>query len=1283
MGKEHSADAEPRELPYWRRALADLPAADLPFDRRPRADRSDTTAVLRATLDAAPVERLLVLCAELGVAPFAAATAAVRVLLGQLCRHEDVPLGALLGDSAHTLVLRGAAGRDRGFGDLVRAEAATLAAAAAQADELAAAMAELGQARGAGRHPVLDVVVRQDQPAGSAAPTAELVFDFGEPRAGAGLAVSAMYRTDVLGERSVRRMLDQLCHLIEELTSDPRAPIGSLPALPPAQRAELLALGSGGDSGFTTGRNLLNLVDAQVARRPDAPAVRCGDRTLTFAELDARAEALAGRIAAAGATGPDRVVAFACARSELMVVTLVAILKTGSAFLPMDPEQPAHRLAGLIRDSGAVAVVADGATAQALAAGGAPVVPVEAAAEGAPGPADLPSAGPGDLAYVVYTSGSTGTPKGVMVEHRGILNTVLFRIGYYGLGPDSRVLQVDPIHADAGISDVFTALAAGTPLVVITREQLLDPDEVAAVIRREGITHAQMVPSLYQLLLDYAGSALGSVRQVVLGGERITDALAARHAELLPRSELFNEYGPSEDSVLSTLHRLAPGEDEVPIGRPLPDRWVDLLDEDGRLVPHGTPGELCVGGVGLARGYLGADELTARRFVPHPGRDGERMYRTGDLARWLPDGSLLYLGRIDDQVKIRGNRVEPGEVAAVLELAPGVRSAAVVAAPGADGGLRLVAYVVGEASHARLRTFLSGRLPAFMVPQAFATVDALPLSPSGKLDRRALPPVPDAPADAPEAGRTDQPRTDAEERVARLWSELLQRPVTDLDAGLFDLGGHSLVAARIAQELGVPVSTVFAHQTVRELAREIPDRPAAPAAQPAAPARATAGRPDGEAGPLSRAQRRVWLTSRLTTADAFIISDLVRTGRSIDADALRAALAAVVARQEMLRAQARSNGRSADLVVLDELPGGAPLSVVPLPGADPDGPEVAEALRAARRVSFDLERAPLLDLRLLQGPEGGDLITVTAHHLVYDGASVEVLLGDLFTAYEQVLAGQPAALPALEYGFRDWIAEERSWLDGAEAREQEDFWRKRLAGVVQTPDLVDPARRGTRRGRAGLARRTVPAAVLDGAAGTPFAVVATAFATLVHRLTGSRDVILGFPASLRRHADADALVGYLANAVPLRLEFAAEDDLASLLDHIQDRVLEAYEHSLLPFDVLAERLPLPGGPGRSLLLDLGVSWENASIRPETYLVEDVLPDQLPASSDLWLYASRRGEDLRLDLTYDDRLVTAAEAEEFADLIVRLVGEVTTSPTTAVGADRPAGEPDWGTTRYDL
>lgn len=451
LHEEQLTGADERQIAHGQQVSAGR-AADLPLDRRPGPDGVDATADLRATVERAAAERLTALGGESGGSPLAVTAAVVRVLLARLTGQADVVLGVMAGEPASLLMVRRTIDGDRTLRELAHAEASALASADGPA-----------AAQGDGHHLVLDVVVRQDPAGARAVPVGDLTIAVGRPQPDGTLEISASYRTDVLEERAVRRILDHLCLLLGCLTSDPDQPVRACRSLPPEQHAELLALGSGGDSGFVADGNLLGLVEAQVARHPQAPAVHCGERTLTFTELDAKAEALARRIAAAGPTGPDRVVAFACVRSELMVVTLLAILKTGSAFLPLDPEQPEHRLAGLIRDSGAVAVVTDGIPDGALAECGVPVVPARTSSAAAHGDAPVfPAAGPDDLAYVVYTSGSTGTPKGVMVEHRGIVNTVLFRIGYYGLGPDSRVLQVDPLHADAGISDVFTALASAT-----------------------------------------------------------------------------------------------------------------------------------------------------------------------------------------------------------------------------------------------------------------------------------------------------------------------------------------------------------------------------------------------------------------------------------------------------------------------------------------------------------------------------------------------------------------------------------------------------------------------------------------------------------------------------------------------------------------------------------------------------------------------------------------------------------------------------------------------------
>ncbi|MEU9291356.1 amino acid adenylation domain-containing protein [Streptomyces sp. NPDC048275] len=1332
----HGLPDAPETIAFWRRTLEGAPGTDLPLDRARPAERSSAAGTIRRTVGADTSRAVQHLCRDLGTTSFTAMVAAVRVLLLRWSGADDVVLGTVvsgrdrpeLADSVglfvNTVALRTAVDPERGFADLVAAVAGHAREVRAHEEFPFENLVEtLGLERITGRNPLFDVLVEaavsgtdplgtEEGPAAehirldSGAEGFDLSLSFTEPGPGRPIEVAVTCREDVFDAATAERIAGQFVHLLTALVADTSAPVGTVPALPADQRDALIAAGTGPalPAPHTAG-TLLDVVLAQVRRAPGGRAVVCGDRVLTYRELDRRADALATRIAAAAPTGPDRVVAVLCDRSEWMPVALLAVLKTGSAFLPLDPQQSPARLAAVLGDSGAVAAVTTARFTGTAADAGLPAVVLGDGGTPQPAPkpgAEPPTAGPADLAYVVYTSGSTGTPKGVMVEHGSIVNSVLFRIGHYGLDAEGAVLQVDPIHADAGIVDVFSALGSGAPMVIVTRDELLTPADVAAVIRRHPIRHVLLVPSLYQVLLDEVGPAFRAVREVVLGGERVTRALAARHADLLPGVRLFNEYGPAEDGVLTTVEQVVPApapgapdtaSGDASIGRPLPGKWVDLIDAHGELVPLGAPGELCVGGAGLARGYLGDAKLSAARFVPSRVRPGERTYRTGDLARRLPDGRLEFLGRTDDQLKIRGNRVEPGEVAAVLAEAPGLRTAAVLPAPGPDGEHRLVAYVVGEADRAALRGHLTGRLPAYMMPAAFVYLPALPVAAGGKLDRRALPSPEEALAavDSPAPAR---PFTAAERPVAEVWAQVLERPVTDPDANLFELGGHSLAAARIAHALGLKVATVFTYQTVATLTAALAER----TGRADRPARsATARRPAAGTAPpsgflpLSHAQRRVWLTSRWAGSDTFLISDLVRLGRRIDADALRTALVAVVSRQDMLRAQVLPRGTEAELTVLDRLPEGPPLVVVELPGADPAGPDVAAALRDARQVGFDLERAPLFEVRLLAGPAGGDLLTVTAHHLIYDGASVDVLLRDLFTAYDQVMAGEPPALPRLAYTYQEWIREEQEWLAGPEAEREVAFWRERLHGVTDGPDPVDPARRRSRRGRTGLVHRSVPAALLGAATATPFAQVVTAFSVTLHQHTRATDLVIGFAAGLRHRPEADALIGYLVNAVPLRITFDDTVTGKDLLPRVQSGIVEAYEHSRLPFDVLAERLALRAAPGRSLLLDLGVSWENAGLRAESQIVEDLPADHLPATSDLWLYARIKGDDLHLDLTYDDHLLDAAEAGGYADHVVDALRALTTGraapppgpPPPSASPNPSAPGPVWSDTHYDF
>ncbi|MFC9287272.1 amino acid adenylation domain-containing protein [Streptomyces sp. NPDC057052] len=1282
---------------YWRQALEGPPPADLPLDRPRGTTRRTSGGMVSVPLDL-PQGALARLCREADVTPFMVCVAAVRVLLYRLTGERDVPLGTVVagrgqpgsessvGMFANTVVLRTAVDPELPFRSALAAVRRTAHAMMAhERYPFDALVDDLGTERVAGRNPLFDVFVETvvERYPGTVdevtrLPREPLVSDFDLMFAfvtGDGAdAVRVHYRDDVFDRRTAQRVGEQFRELLGGLLDRADAAAGSVPVLPPHQRDFLVHQVNRTAAPYPRERTLLDLVHRQIGRRPGDPAVTCGASTLTYGQLDRSATRLAAALRAAAPAAPGALVAVVCERTEHLVVALLAVLRTGAAFLPLDPRQPRARTAAVLARSGAVAVLADGPYASLCRE--ITQVPVLDPRQPLPEPerpVGQPGATAGDLAYAVCTSGSTGEPKLVAVEHRGIVNTVHHRVRHYGLDGTSRVLQIPPVHFDSGISDVFSALAAGTPLVVLSRTELLDPHAVRAAVAGHGITHVMLVPSLYDVLLDGPTEELRSLRQVVLVGERLPAALAERHAALVPRARLFNEYGPAEDSVWTTVSEVDPADADVLIGRPIANKAVDLLDEQGRLVPLGVPGEICISGDGLARGYLGDEALTARRFVPHPFRPGVRMYRSGDLARRRADGQLEYLGRIDDQVKIRGQRVEPGEIAAVLSGAPGVRTSAVVTVAEADGAPRLVAYVVGSATPVALRAHLAERLPDAMIPEQFVPLAELPVTSNGKLDRRALP-APRSPRPRPAPASSPLERT-----VREVWERALGHPVTDLDASLFLLGGHSLTAARIAQELTgrlgrhVPVVAVFTHRGIRALAAHLAagagtreDHPAPGAAAVEAPPRpGEEGR--GEGGfPLSHAQRRIWLAARGTASPAQLICDVLPLGRRTRDDLLRRALDAVVARHGMLRTGVTGRGTALLQTTADRLPA-TPLTVVDVPPGTPaDSDEVRHVLRDLRDTRFDPAVPPLFRVRLVRGVAGGDLLAVCAHHLVYDGASVGVFLDDLNRAYERAEADREPLLPPPAGDDRAWVLAEQSWLAGEEARAAEEFWRGRLAGLPE-PVTLFPGPRPRRRGPLGLVRRHV--AVERDGLGSPFATVVAALATTVHRRTGIRDLVIGCPMSLRDVTDAAGMVGCFVNAVPLRLTLAPAMPPQGVLDHVQERVLEAYEHVRLPFDVLLRRLGVRARPGHGLLFDLGVSWEDGTAMASG-LNSAVLPaPTAPADADVWIYVHRHGDGLELELTYDTSLAQRDTAADLAGEIAAEVGRLAALPREPLNGSR--------------
>jgi amino acid adenylation domain-containing protein/non-ribosomal peptide synthase protein (TIGR01720 family) len=837
------------------------------------------------------------------------------------------------------------------------------------------------------------------------------------------LAVYVEYESARFEGAAVGRMLEHVGVLLEGMASGPERALSTLGLLTAAERARVVEAWNDTARPFPGRRCIHDLVAEQAARTPDAPAVLSADGILTYAGLHASAGRLASRLRAGG-VGPEARVAVCTGRSPEMAVAILGTLRAGAAYVPLDPAYPPERLAYLLRDSGARVLLTQRSLAGGLPATDAEVVFLDAAGAGAPEP-DGAAAEPGNAAYVIYTSGSTGLPKGVVVEHRSVVAYATDMAARLGLGPDHRILQFASPGFDVVVEELFPAWVAGAA-VVFSGADLFSPDELLRVIAGEGVTGLELPTAYWHEWvreLAEAGRRLPEcVRFVIVGGERVSPERLEQWARL--ETPLVHVFGLTETAVTSTTLRLEAGEDgsgweNLPVGSPTANTRLYVLDPAGEPVPAGVPGELFIGGPGVARGYHGRPELTAGKFVPDPfgTEPGDRLYRTGDRVRWLEGGALEFLGRIDHQVKVRGYRIEPGEVEAALRTHPGVRDAAVLAREDAPGDRRLVGYVVagGEPPSAgELREWLKARLPEYMVPGAYVVLDALPLTPNGKTDRRALP-APDGPSGPDRAYAA--PGTPAERVLAGVWAELLRVERVGVEDDFFELGGDSILSIQVvsrARRAGVFVTPrqVFEHPTVAALARVAGTEPARLAEQGAV------------IGPVELTPVQAWFFAQeVPGRHRWNMSRLFEVRRPLDPGVLERAAARLLEHHDALRLRFRPDG--ATWRQENAAPGGAPcVARIDLSALDEE--ETGRALeRAADALqgSLRLDRGPLLRMGCFARGRGRtDRLLVAVHHLVTDGVSWRVLLEDLQAACEQAARGEPVALPPKSTSFRAWAA---------------------------------------------------------------------------------------------------------------------------------------------------------------------------------------------------------------------------------------------------------------------
>ncbi|WP_308380224.1 non-ribosomal peptide synthetase, partial [Serratia marcescens] len=835
---------------------------------------------------------------------------------------------------------------------------------------------------------------------------------------GDSLGVTAQVTETVDAQRVCDYMVQALSSLAQALEQAPETPVCSLAVVPEAERELLLHGWNRTERDYPLDQTLAALFEQQVRRTPDATALVSGAESLSYAQLNARANRLAHALIARG-VGPDSRVAVCAERGLHMVTALFGILKAGGAYVPLDPAYPGERLQYILQDADPVLLLADAAGRAALGEPATPQLALEAAL-----PDTLSAENPerraqaSHLAYVIYTSGSTGKPKGAMNEHRGVVNRLVWMQEAYGLTAADTVLQKTPFGFDVSVWEFFWPLMVGARLVMAKPEGHKDPDYLSRAIEQYGVTTLHFVPSMLQSFLadGQAATRCGQVVRVMCSGEALPAALVAEFYRRLPQAELHNLYGPTEAAVDVTAWHCSREADRVsvPIGRPIANTRIYLLDDHGQPVPLGAVGELYIGGVQVARGYLNRPELTAERFLSDPFAPGGRMYRTGDVARYLANGDIEYLGRNDQQVKIRGFRIECGEIEAVLATHPAVREA-VVDARAVGDDKRLVAWVVPAADVAEetlagaLRQHVSAALPDYMVPSAWVVVAALPLSPNGKLDRRALP----EPQGAQSQAAYEAPQGEHETLLAGIWRELLNVEQVGRHDNFFELGGHSLLAVRLTNRLQqvewqLPLQTLFANPTLLALAQQL--RRTDEALPP------IEAMPRGAALPLSFAQQRLWFLTQLEgLSETYHIPLALNLRGELDLPAWRQSLDALYVRHEALRSRfVTVEGQpQAHILPADALP----LTVHDLRGQQDAQSQARQLAQRLTEAPFDLTQGPLVRAALIRLADEEHLFLLICHHIISDGWSTGILLRELGALYGAFRRGDadPLPLPTLQY----------------------------------------------------------------------------------------------------------------------------------------------------------------------------------------------------------------------------------------------------------------------------
>ena len=1289
-------EVQERQLAFWRENLRGLEPLELPTDRPRPAIRSGQGATWRFAVPAGVSAQLQDIAQRERGTMFMLMMAAFQLLLSRYCGREDVAVGVpvagrerpevedLVGFFVNTVVMRADLAGDPTFLELLRRVRKTaLDAYDNQELPFERLIEDLAPDRALSHHALFQVFfVLRDKTDDEGWDLSGLVIErFHVPertakfdltllvvRTATGLDCQLEYSVDLFDQATIERMAGHFTTLLSGIAANAERRVSTLELLPGHERHQLMV--EWNDTRLDVPPTTVSELFAEhAAVTPDAVAVVHGDDSLTYRQLNVRANQLAHHLRELG-VGPEVLVAVNLPRGVDMIVALLAVVKAGGGYVPLDPGYPADRLAFMFRDCGAAILLTHQRIGLRAPHGRTVFLDADGPRLAAyPGTDPARVGGPRDTAFVIYTSGSTGTPKGVVVEVGAVTNFLAAARRILRAGRTDRVLFATAVSFDVATIEISLTLTVGARIVVADHDTIRSPAGLAELIIKSEVNLVCATPSQWRQLVEALPHRIDNLTAVT-AGEALTVDLARKLVEVA--GHVVNGYGPTETTVLSACHVVRP-DHPTSIGRPIANTRMFVVDRAGNPVPVGVPGELWIGGDGVARGYLDRPQLTAERFFPSPFAEdpGTRLYRTGDLVRWLPDGHLEYLGRTDRQVKVRGFRIEPGEVETTLLEHDSVLSCAVVA-----HGDRLVAYCVSASPPIAddLRAWCARTLPHHLVPNVFVFLDALPLSPNGKVDWSALP--------GPDSSRPELstefagPRTDAEEAVARVCAQVLGLERVGIHDNFFALGGHSLLAIRvvagIAKQLGATVSVrdVFATPTVAGLAAKVGSWEGA--AAPVVAARRT-----GDV-PLSFGQQRLWFLDQLTPHSAdYVVPIGLRVAGDLRVPALEAALSAVVARHEALRTRFVLGRAVEPLQVIDE-PWRVTAVFADLTGIADQGVRqrtVDEMIDAEAHKPFDLAGGRLLRLNVLRVAEDEHLVLLCLHHIVTDAWSLGVLACELRELYPSALRESGAGLPALPVQYGDFTTWQRAWLPVVSAK-QLAFWRAALDGLRPLDLPTDRPPPPTRSGRGAAHVFTIPDDVVSGLRdiarrqdASLFMVVLATFQLLLSRWCRQDDVAVGVASAGRSRPEVQNLIGMFVDTVVMRCDLTGDPTFLELLRRVKLAALDAFDNQDLPFERVVEHLAPERDRSQQPLFQVLFTLRNADGESWTLPGLDVAPFHIPsytAKFDLSAVLTEHdGGGLAGQLSYSTDLFDEETISRLVERFVTLLAGVVADPKRQV------------------